>query len=139
MSVEMDVVYEGNLLCSATHAPSGNTIATDAPVDNGGRGTAFSPTDLVGAALGACMVTIMGLYAERTGLDIAGTRLHVVKEMTQTPPRRIAQFRVVATLPPGKGLTAEQRAELESAAALCPVKRSLHPDVRIVMEFVYPD
>jgi putative redox protein len=139
VAVEMDVVYEGNLLCSATHGPSGQVITTDAPVDNGGTGSAFSPTDLVGAALAACMATIMGLYAKRTGLDIDGARLRVAKEMTQTPPRRIAKFRVIVTLPQGKAFTAEQRAELENAAALCPVKRSLHPDVHIEMEFVYPD
>ncbi len=137
MSVEMDIVYEGDLHCAATHGPSGQIVATDAPVDNGGRGAAFSPTDLVGVALGACMVTIMGLYAKKAGLDITGTRVHVVKDMTSAPVRRIGKITVTVTLPGGNSFSAAQRAELERAAAFCPVKHSLHPDVNVALEFVY--
>jgi putative redox protein len=139
MSVEMDVVYEGDLHCSATHGPSGLSIATDAPLDNGGRGSAFSPTDLVTAALSACMLTIMGLYAKKAGLDIEGTRVHATKGMTALPVRRIGKITIVATLPAGRGFTDEQKAEIERAAAMCPVKKSLHPDIEIAMEFIYPD
>ena len=139
MSVEMDVVYEGDLHCAAKHGPSGQIVATDAPVDNGGRGSAFSPTDLVATALGTCMVTIMGLFAKKAGLDIDGTRVHVAKDMTATPVRRIGKITVIVTLPKGGSFSAGQRAELERAAALCPVKQSLHPDVDVAMEFVYQD
>ena len=94
MGVVMDITYEGNLNCTATHGPSGMCLRTDAPVDNGGKGETFSPTDLVGTALGTCIITIMGKKAERLGLDIAGTRLRVVKEMTTAPPRRIGRLEV---------------------------------------------
>ena len=139
VSVEMDITYEGDLHCLASHGPSGQTITTDAPVDNGGRGAAFSPTDLVAAALATCMVTIMGLYARRAGLDITGTRVHVTKDMASFPVRRVSTIKLTVTLPKGKSFTAEQRAKLEKAAELCPVKESLHPEVRMVLEFVYPD
>ena len=137
MSVEMEVIYEGDLHCVASHGPSGQSVATDAPVDNGGRGAAFSPTDLVGTALGACMVTIMGLYAERAGLDITGTRVRVVKDMAAVPVRRIGKLTVVVALPKGRAFSTEQKAELERAAVMCPVKQSLHPDTEIALQFVY--
>lgn len=139
MSVEVDIVYEGQLHCKATHGPSGLTIATDAPKDNGGNGEAFSPTDLVAAALGTCLVTIMGLVAQRGGLDISGTRVHVVKDMAAAPQRRIATLRTTITLPKDKKLAQADRERLENAAKLCPVKQSLHPDVNMPVEFVYPD
>ena len=89
MAVEIDVVYTGELHCEATHGPSGSKLTTDAPVDNGGKGAAFSPTDLVGVALGTCLVTIMGIIAKRHDWDLRGTRVHVVKEMAAKPARRV--------------------------------------------------
>jgi putative redox protein len=138
MSVEVDIVYTGDLHCQAIHAPSQSTLTTDAPIDNGGKGAAFSPTDLVATALGTCLVTIMGKVAERHGWDIRGTRVHVVKEMATAPDRRIGALRVTITLPPGRQWPAEDRQRLERAALTCPVKHSLHPDVQTPMEFVYP-
>jgi len=139
MSVEMDIEYKGDLLCEAVHGPSGNTLITDAPVDNGGKGSAFSPTDLVGTALGTCLVTIMGLVAKSQGLDIDGTKVHVVKEMAATPSRRIGALTVTITFPSGKPIRAEDRMRLENGAKTCPVKQSLHPDLQVNIEFVYPD
>lgn len=139
MSVEIDIVYEGNLRCVATHGPSKQTMATDAPVDNGGRGDAFSPTDLVAAGVGTCVITVMGLVAQRSGLDISGARVHVAKEMVAQPVRRIGTIRVTITLPPGAQLSEAARTKLERAAYLCPAKQSLHPDVHVAIEFVYPD
>ena len=135
MAVEMEIIYEGDLRTRARHGPSGQEITTDAPVDNGGKGSAFSPTDLVGAALGACMLTIMGLVAQRSGIDLRGTRVRVTKEMASAPVRRIKRLGVVLTLPPGLKLSPEDRARLENAAHTCPVKQSLHPDV--VLEVVF--
>lgn len=133
--VQMDIVYEGKLRCKATHGPSQNEIATDAPKDNQGRGEAFSPTDLVGAALGTCMMTIIGIYAQRHSLDLTGSTVHVEKEMVTEPIRRIGKLTAKFTV---RGQVPEQhRAILERAALTCPVHQSLHPDVKIVTEFVY--
>ncbi len=136
MSVELDITYDGNLRCTATHGPSRSQISTEAPVDNGGRGTLFSPTDLVGAALGTCLLTIMGKVAERHGWDLRGTRVHVVKEMAAAPLRRVAAIKVTISLPKTREWSAEDRARLRNAAETCPVKQSLHPDVQMPLEFI---
>ena len=139
MAVEIDIVYEGQLRCRATHGPSKTQLMTDAPVDNHGKGESFSPTDLVATALGACMTTIMGIVAERNQLDITGTRVHVVKEMVQEPVRRIGMLRVTIRVPTDKGarLSADDRKKLEMAALHCPVHKSLHPDIQTPIEFSY--
>ena len=77
--VEIEIQYEGHLHTHSVHRPSGAELQTDAPVDNQGRGEAFSPTDLVASALGACMLTVMGILADRHGWSIAGTRIRVEK------------------------------------------------------------
>ena len=133
--VEMDLVYEGNLRCQATHLPSGATIATDAPKDNQGQGAAFSPTDLVATAWGACALTLMGIYARRHNLALEGTRARVLKDMTTSAPRRIGKLTLVVTIP--TPVPAEHRQALEAAAQACPVNKSLHPDVQTTMQFVY--
>lgn len=139
MPVEIDILYEGDLHTRATHGPSGATIGTDAPTDNGGQGAGFSPTDLVAAALGTCVLTVMGIVAQRNGLDITGTRAHVVKEMVQQPVRRIGALRVTIALPREKAaaLTVQDRARLEATGRGCPVHQSLHADVKVEMRFVY--
>jgi putative redox protein len=138
MAVEVDITYEGGLHCTASHGPSGNTITTDAPVDNGGRGEAFSPTDLVAAALGTCIITVMALVAQRSGIDLTGTRIHVIKEMTSVPVRRIKTLAMTITLPRGVVISDADRKKLQNAAYACPVKQSLHPDVEIIIDIVYP-
>lgn len=137
MAVTIDVGYDGNLHCEAVHAPSGQRLLTDAPVDNGGKGEAFSPTDLAATALGTCLVTIMGIVAVRHGLDLTGTRVRVIKEMTAVPIRRIGALTVTITVPPGRVASASDRALLERAADTCPVRQSLHPDVKVAMVFEY--
>jgi putative redox protein len=138
MGVEMDVVYEGNLHCTAVHGPSARALATDAPLDNGGSGGAFSPTDLVGAALGACVLTILGLVARRRGLAIEGARVRVVKEMVSDPERRIGALNLEVAFPPGCSLAAGDRTVLERSAEACPVRRSLHPSVAVAIRYEYP-
>ncbi len=138
MSVEIEIGYRGELQCEAQHGPSGSRLVTDAPMDNGGRGAAFSPTDLVATALGTCMLTIMGKVAERHGWDLCGTRVRVVKEMVAAPVRRIGALRTTITLPAGLRLSDDDRRRLEAAAHTCPVKQSLHPGVQLPVEFVYP-
>lgn len=139
MAVEIDLVYEGELHCVATHGPSKRTLETDAPVDNHGRGESFSPTDLVATALGACVMTVMGIVAQRNQLDLAGTQVHVTKEMIQQPVRRIGRLVVTVTIPVEKGalLSATDRTKLEAAAHHCPVHQSLHPDIEAPIQIVY--
>ena len=137
--VEIDVIYEGEMHCAATHGPSKRTLATDAPVDNHGKGECFSPTDLVATALGTCIITTMGIVADRHQLDLAGTRVHVIKEMVTAPIRRIGELKTTITIPADKAakLSAADRTKLENAAHHCPVHQSLHPDVKAPMVFVY--
>ena len=127
--------YAGHLRTEATHVASGNVIQTDAPVDNHGRGEAFSPTDLVSTALGACMMTVIGIVAERHQWDLVGSTFAVVKHMSTEAPRRIAQIDVTFTLP--AALAPTERTILERAAHTCPVGLSLHPDVRQNIVFEY--
>ena len=139
MAVEIDIVYEGQLRCAATHGPSSATLSTDAPVDNHGRGESFSPTDLVATALGTCVMTIMGIVAERNQIDLTGTQIHVTKEMIQQPVRRIGRLPVTVTIPGDKAakVSAADRMKLETAARHCPVHQSLHPDIDSPIEFVW--
>jgi putative redox protein len=125
--VEVKIAYLGELRCEATHGPSGVKLITDAPVDNSGKGQSFSPTDLVATALGACMLTIMGIVAQRHQLDLAGTRVKVTKEMATAPVRRIARLPVEIHVP--GNFSEEDRRRLEQAAHTCPVHKSLHPDI----------
>jgi|ERR1035437_3487326 putative redox protein len=139
MAVEINITYEGGLHCTAIHGPSRQTLTTDAPVDNGGKGAAFSPTDLVATALGTCMATIMGLVAQRNNLDINGLQIQVTKEMTADPVRRIGSLKIQLVFPRGKSFSVADRTRLEAAAIACPVKQSLHRGVKTHIEFVYQD
>jgi putative redox protein len=139
MAVEINITYEGGLHTNAIHGPSRQTLTTDAPVDNGGKGAAFSPTDLVATAMGTCMATVMGLVAQRNNLSIEGLQIQVIKEMTADPVRRIGALKTRLVFPQGKAFSVADRTKLEAAAKACPVKQSLHPDVKTPIEFVYPD
>lgn len=131
--VPMTVSIQG-LSCELTHGPSGSTISTVPPRDNGGTGTSFSPTDLVGAALASCALSTMALAAQREGLSWGDARAGVEKRMTP-PPRRIGELVLVIEMP--REVRPGERARLEEAARTCPVARSLHPDVKVPMEFRY--
>lgn len=137
MSVEINVEYEGGLRCVATHGPSGTKLSTDAPTDNGGQGASFSPTDLVATALGTCVMTILGLVADRHAIDLQGSTVHVSKEMRSDPVRRIGTLRTVVTIPAAAIEDPAMRARMEAAARKCPVHQSLHPDLDAPIEFVY--
>lgn len=134
--VKIDIHYEGGLRCKLKHGPSGTEISTDAPKDNMGKGESFSPTDLVASGLGACMMTIMGIYAQRHSIALEGAHVTVLKEMS-ADPRRIAKLTVQFNLP--KGIPTAERAALERAALTCPVHKSLHPDIEIPVNFNYLD
>lgn len=135
--VDIDIIYEGDLHSSAAHRPSGSRLETDAPVDNLGRGQAFSPTDLVATGLGTCMATTMGIVARKKGYVIDGLRVHVKKIMTSTPPRRIARLETELSLPAalGNALGPEARAELEHTAHTCPVRLSLLDAIEVPVQF----
>ena len=131
--VKVTIRYEGGLRCAATHGPSGQTLYTDAPVDNHGRGESFSPTDLVATALGACMATIMGIAAERHQIDLRGMEIEVTKEMSADAPRRIAKLATTIKVPLAPDHP--QCALLESAALTCPVHKSLSAEMEKPVDF----
>jgi putative redox protein len=135
--VEMNITYEGGLRCTAVHGPSGDALHTDAPKDNHGKGEAFSPTDLVGVALGTCMLTTMAIFAQRKGIELRGTTVRVVKEMVADPHRRIGRLTVEFRLPAGLSLSDEQRQMLEGAANACPVHRALHGQVDLPVRYAW--
>ena len=127
--MKVEVIYEGDLHTIATHEDSGETLHTDAPKDNGGRGQTFSPTDLVATALASCIATIMGLYAKTHDIDLRGMKIEIEKLMSSDAPRRIIKLETHITLP--KGLSEEVRRKLERVAHSCPVHHSLHPAIAI--------
>ncbi len=132
--VKITVLYQGEKHCQLTHGPSGAHVATDAPKDNNGRGEAFSPTDLVGAALGSCMLTVMAIAAEKDGVELKNARATMEKEMVANP-RRISQLTVVLHLP--QSVPHDYRKKLEDVGHNCPVILSLHPDLKIPIQFHY--
>ena len=135
MTVEIKGQYEGDLRVKLTHGPSGSVIETDAPVDNQGKGSRFSPTDLTAAALASCMITIMGIVAKRDGINLDGLTFRAEKHMTTDTPRRIKKIVIEFNMP--KVLTDDQKKKLEKAAHTCPVHHSLHPDIEKTIRFVY--
>ena len=131
---QSNIVYKNNLRTEAVHLSSGETIITDAPIDNKGKGEAFSPTDLVAAALGSCMITIMGIAAQKHDIDISGTSASVKKIMGSNP-RKIDE--VVIDINMNNHLNENDRKRLERAALSCPVHKSLHPDLIKTIRFSY--
>lgn len=134
--VKMKITYQGEKHCELVHGPSQSKIETDAPKDNMGKGERFSPTDLMGAALGSCILTTMAIIAERDKMNInlENATAEVEKVMANNP-RRIESLIVKINLP--KSLTADQRTKLEEIAHTCPVHRSLHPEMKIPVSFEY--
>jgi putative redox protein len=120
--------YKGELRTEARHLRSGNTIITDAPPDNNGKGMAFSPTDLVCSALGSCMMTLMGILANRENIDLNGMTWEVEKIMASNP-RKIAEVRI-AFAHPNLIATDVQKEKLRRAALTCPVALSLHDSIK---------
>lgn len=136
MAVDFTGRYLGNLKAEVTHGPSGTQLITVPPVDNQGDGSSFSPTDLVAAALGTCMLSLISIVGTRDGLDLTGLAFRAEKHMASNP-RRIGAIPVTIQMP--KGLTPDQRRKLENAALTCPVHKSLHPEMEKVVTFIYED
>lgn len=134
MSVSIQGSYKGGLGVQMIHGPSGTKISTAAPVDNQGDGSSFSPTDLVAGGLGACMLTIIAIVAERDGLDVSGMSFEVQKHMTSSP-RRIEKVEILIHMP--SGIPVAQRGKLERAAMTCPVKNTLSAETQTPVSFEY--
>jgi len=132
--VQISIDYTGQLHCSAIHGPSHSQLSTDAPVDNQGKGEAFSPTDLVATALGTCIATTMGIVAQREGVDLRGMTVNVSKEMANDP-RRIGRLTTEVHIP----LPADhpQRELLEKTGLGCPVHKSLPAEMERPTKFFW--
>ena len=131
---EAIIVYQNNLRTEVEHIASGEKIVTDAPVDNNGKGEAFSPTDLVATALGSCMITIMAISANKYDIDVTGTNASV-KKIMGSDPRRISEISIDINM--NKNIEEKDRKRLERAALAWPVHKSLHPDLEKKIRFIY--
>jgi uncharacterized OsmC-like protein len=128
------IIYQGGLRTESTHLQSGKVILTDAPVDNNGKGEAFSPTDLLATSLGCCMLTIMGIVAGRHGLNMDGASADITKIMV-ADPRRVGEVIVEISLP--GNYSEKDRKLLEHAAHTCPVAKSLSTELKQTVIFHY--
>lgn len=127
------VNYLGELRTQSTHLASGEEVISDAPLDNNGKGEAFSPTDFMTNSLAQCMITVMGIEARKWNLNLSGTFAKVGKTMG-TQPRRIIGIQMEITLP----IDAQKFSkELETTAHNCPVAKSIHPDIELDIQFKY--
>lgn len=133
---KMRTQYLGNLRTEIEHIQSGNTITTDAPLDNNGKGEFFSPTDMFASSLGSCMLTIIGIAANTHGFSIDGTTLEIEKIMAANP-RRVAEIKIEVHFPKEANYTDKQKRIIEAAAKTCPVANSLHPDVIKNITYIY--
>lgn len=132
---KMKINYLGELRTEATHLQSGNQLITDAPKDNHGKGEAFSPTDLLATSLAACMISIMGINANKNNFSIEGTSAEIEKIMASNP-RRVEEVRITITM--GKhNYTDQQKNMLKVAALNCPVALSLNKELKQTVEFVW--
>ena len=133
MSHKIESSYLGELRVSSTHLASNTEIITDAPVDNNGKGDSFSPTDLVATALGTCMITVMGIYAEKNGILMPNVYSRTNKVMSSSP-RKISKLKIEIIFE-GNQLSEVEKQSLKNVALNCPVAKSLHPDLKQEIEF----
>ena len=133
MSHKIESSYLGELRVSSTHLASNTEIITDAPVDNNGKGESFSPTDLVATALGTCMITVMGIYAEKNGILMPNVYSRTNKIMSSSP-RKISKLKIEIIFEDNQ-LSEVEKKSLKDVALNCPVAKSLHPDLQQEIEF----
>ncbi len=138
MSSEMIATHEQRRRCVVVHAPSGTALSTDPPISDGGGGTSFSPTDLLGAALSTCILTILLQLAERHGVSLERAEVEVSIESTPSP-RRLSQVRTQVMIPAADVPAGPLRSRFEAAAKTCPIHRGLYPQIDAPIEFVYPE
>ena len=137
MNPGMTVTYQGELRNRAEHIKSGNTLITDAPTDNHGKGEAFSPTDLLCTSLASCMITLMGIAANSKAILLGNVEASIEKVM-YSDPRRVGEIHIQLVVE-NKGFTDKDKAILENAALTCPVAKSIHPDIKQEVTFSYTD
>jgi len=130
-------IYISDLRTKMTHLQSGESVITDAPVDNNGKGEAFSPTDLVASALSSCMLTIMGISAREHQFSIDGATAEITKIMSSNP-RRISEVQIQITFP-DISYSPKQKRILEVISKTCPVALSLHPDLKQDVKLVFKE
>lgn len=130
--VRIDATYDGNLRCTATHAPSGTELITDAPVDNNGKGESFSPTDLLATSMLTCIMTIVAIRADSKQIDVTGMTGNVEKSMAANP-RRVAKLDVTVNLP--SGLSMDDRSWLITEGCNCPVCVSVSETMEVDVTF----
>ncbi len=130
------ITYTGDLRCRAEHIQSGTIIESDAPTDNRGKGEKFSPTDLVCISLATCMLTTMAMKANDFEVSLQGAKADVTKHML-SDPRRIGKIEVSVTLPPGA--SDRDRKVLENTGNNCPVAKSLHPAIELVINYTWEE
>lgn len=130
------IIYKGQLRCEATHLQSGSMIETDAPTDNRGKGERFSPTDLLCVSLATCIVTTIGLKAADMQIDLSDTIIEVTKHMI-SDPRRVGKVEIKIAFPTALQLAEKERIIFQRVGDNCPVKKSLHPDVEVVVDYVW--
>ncbi|MFA6438941.1 MAG: OsmC family protein [Bacteriovoracaceae bacterium] len=137
--VPISIAYHGHLRCNAVHDNSGMRFVTDAPKDNFGMGESFSPTDLVATALGSCMITTMGIFAQKEKMAVVldGTHIAIEKHMSTDAPRRISKIIMRFSFP--AGIAQKYRLRLKEIGDHCPVAKSLHPDIKLEIVYNYPD
>lgn len=128
------IEYKGEKRCDLQHIKSGTKITTDAPVDNAGKGESFSPTDLMSASLGACMLTIMGIQLEPLGVPLAGSKCNI-KKIMGINPRRVVKLEIDLNM--CAGIKPEYRSKVEEIAKTCPVQMSLNPAIEIILNITY--
>lgn len=129
----MQVQYVGSLRCEATHLKSGNTLVTDAPPDNNGKGEAFSPTDLLCTSLACCMITLIGITSEKKAIKLGKIEADITKVMF-SDPRRVGEIQIQFRIE-DCGYTHREQEIIKNAALTCPVALSIHPDIRQEIEF----
>jgi uncharacterized OsmC-like protein len=134
-SMTSTVTYTGELRTLATHLQSGSSFETDAPTDNQGKGARFSPTDLIGTSLVACMITTMAIKAKDLESKLIGLKAETEKIMTSVPRRKIGGINITFHWAARVEFSEEDKVRLEEIAWTCPVKESIHPDIKVDVNF----
>lgn len=129
------VVYNGDLRTTCTHLQSNSSFETDAPLDNNGKGERFSPTDLMATSLATCMITVMGIKARTMGFDLNDVKIEVLKIM-KADPRRVAGIDLTFYIPNSlKDIDEKSKAILKNTGNTCPVMLSIHPDIKVNIDW----